>query len=288
MANGQWHLKHGYYGGYRGPSPKDPLHRPGAVFSFEDALKIGVIKTTPGVALATAVDFRKQGWVTTAMENDDQGQLGACVSFSAKHMREFLSIQIGHGLQEHAPIWLYTKMQEKFEPTELGMDTGAYISWAASVMSDAGFALETDWPYDPTELGVAPSAMSNFRATWYKNIVSVTVPSDVNAMKQVLSANHAFMLGFNVYNSFWGAQGSGVIPMPPDGDTLAGGHAVFCFGYQDDKSFAGGGYLWLLNQWADFSPENALQMPYAYVTGQDPVNGPWVSDCWSLALAKIS
>ncbi len=62
------------------------------------------------------------------------------------------------------------------------------------------------------------------------------------------------------------------------------GHGLYCFGYQDDAAY-GGGYLLLLNQWANFSPRNFLRVPYAMVPLVDPANGPVLSEGWALTLA---
>ena len=274
------------YGGLLGPSPAARIQRPAAEFSLEAALTVGLVPFPATLPLPPSVDFRTrqangQPWVLPVMGDDDQGQMGACASFAAKHMDEFVSLKVGHTLQEFAPLWIYREMQLRYEPDQLGQDTGAFLSWAAAVMCDAGFARESDYPYsdNPAALLQQPSWTANFRATWYKNRVAVTVPSDPQSMKATLAAGHAFMLGFQVCQSFYNAQGTGRIPIPPAGDTLLGGHAVLCIGFADDSGFEGGGYLLLLNQWSGFSPGNVLMMPYAYVGGDR------VSDCWAIALA---
>src|SRR5436853_3841081 len=143
-----------FHGGLLGPSPEDPAQRPLTMVDLDTAVLRGHL-TLPE-AVPSGVNFIDKGWVTQAMLNDDQGSLGSCVSFATKHMREFLSIQAGHQLQEHSPLWIYYQMRERFEPDKKDQDTGAYASWAGAILEGRGFALEADWPYDLARFTIAP------------------------------------------------------------------------------------------------------------------------------------
>ncbi|HEX2712190.1 MAG TPA: hypothetical protein VHM88_08210, partial [Candidatus Acidoferrales bacterium] len=251
-------------------------------------------------------------WDAT-MYTDDQQTLGACVSFAGDHMRCFLSLQDGHPRQPHSQLWIYWQMRERFEgrPEERFYDanwrtddTGAFGSWAEAIMEGRGFARKDDWPYDVTKLSVPPPAASYGPALWYKNVVPVTVPIDVAAWKNLLAAGHAFMTGYAVCQSFYQAQGSGNVPIPPAGDTIQGGHENFVMGYQDGRTYpdgtplpaGAGGYFIFLNQWGSgptswFSPQNRLYVPYSFLAApapNPPPNSGWttcVSDATCVALA---
>jgi len=51
-----------------------------------------------------AVDFSTAPWWNSALEQDDQQTLGACVSFSGDHFRRVLSLQVGHADQKHSQL----------------------------------------------------------------------------------------------------------------------------------------------------------------------------------------
>ena len=101
---------------------------------------------------------------------------------------------------------------------------------------------------------------------------SSQAPIDVATLKGLLAAGHGWMCGLEIHQSFYQAQANGNVAVPGGaGDPVLGGHELYCFGYQDDPKYAGGGYFRILNQWGSgpgtwFSPNNFLQIPYDYWT----------------------
>jgi len=140
-------------------------------------------------------------------------------------------------------------------------------------------------------LATAPPSASYGPALSYRNVPLIDLPMDIPSMKQVLANGHAFMLGISVYQSFYNAQSSptGDVPVPPAGDPALGGHELHCFGYADDLTYAGGGYIRRLNQWANFTPRNFLRLPYAYIGGTGPDGSPLALDnlCGTLAPTTV-
>ena len=56
-------------------------------------------------------------------------------------------------------------------------------------------------------------------------------------LKTCLSSGETFVFGISVYSSFMDAT-NGIIPMPGAHETLEGGHALLCVGYDDaDQTF---------------------------------------------------
>ncbi len=276
------------HGGWIGkPTPEDQL--PPTMLPLDEAVKLGALKP---VALPASIDFSTEspGW-DAKMETDDQAKEGSCVSFGWKHYVQRQSLKAGHALQEHAPRWLYRMMQLKYEPGELGNDTGAYVGWGAGVLVESGFALEEDYPYndDPATLKEVPSWLATFRATYYRNRVPVSVPSDVTAWKTVLASDQGIVFGALLYQSFYDAAGLGNWPIPKIGtERMLGGHSMYIFGYADDNAYQGGGYFRVLNSWAGFTARNMLKMPYAMLALADSANGAVVSDNWAGALAPAA
>src|SRR5205807_8693015 len=138
-------------------SPLDAFQRPLTEVSVQAASELRLVRTPPPT-LPNGVDFRDHGWLPRPR---DQKDLGSCVSFAASHLREFLSLQAGHGAQEHSPLWLYWNMRHRFlPPDQWDQDTGAYLSWAAAIIEGRGYALEPDWPYDTARFAEPPPPRS--------------------------------------------------------------------------------------------------------------------------------
>merc|ERR1712203_453013 len=71
------------------------------------------------------------------------------------------------------------------------------------------------------------------------------------------------MGGFLVLSSFMTQEvaETGVMPMPKDGDSILGGHAVQCCGYDDDR-----GAFIVRNSWGEgWGASGYFFMPYAYM-----------------------
>lgn len=301
--------KHGpLHGGLLGRNPKDPLQNAVSKTDLQTARLMGIIRPLQ-VALPASVDFGNEKWWDETMYADDQGQLGSCVSFAADHMRCFLSLQDGHPRQPHSQLWIYWLMRQRFvaptDPNWQTDDTGAYGSWAETIIEGRGFAREQDWQYDVAKFSNPPPAASYGPALWYKNVVPVTVPVDVATWKNLLAAGHGFMIGYAVCQSLYQAQGNGNVPIPPAGDKFLGGHENFVMGYQDGTTYPGGtplpagagGYFIFLNQWGSgsadwFSPQNRLYVPYTFLAAPVPPtqnwSGPCVADATCLALAPTA
>jgi len=298
------------HGGLLGKNPTDPLQNAMSKTDLATARLMGLIKVPPP-KLPASVDFGKESWWDASMYADDQGQLGACVSFAADHMRGFLSLQAGHGRQPHSQLWIYWQMRQRFEGIQgqpnydanwQADDTGAYGSWAQAIIEGRGFALGSDWPYVVGNLAVAPPAKSYGPALAYRNTVPVTVTVDVNTWKTLLAAGHAFMTGYTVCQSFYNGQNTGDVPIPPAGDKVLGGHENFVMGYADGTTYpdgtalpaGAGGYFIFLNQWGSgpgswFSPQNRLYVPYSFLAAPAPDgSGPMVMDATCLVLAPTA
>lgn len=248
-------------------------------FAHADAVAIGLVHAellAPGAAFD--IDLSLEKWWTPALERDDQATLGYCVYFAGDHACRIDSLQAGHADQTHSQLWMGWNVREKFFPSQMNVDTGAYDTQLATIVEGRGYALESDWPYDVSKFADPPPAASYSKALWYRNRVSVDVPVNLASMKASLAAKQGFMLAVGVYSSFYNAQGSptGDVPMPAAGDSFLGGHEMYGFGGADDLAYAGGGYIRVLNQWRGFTPRNFLRIPYAYIGATGPDGQP----CW--------
>ena len=71
-------------------------------------------------------------------------------------------------------------------------------------------------------------------------------------------------MGIAVYGSFESKEvaKTGEVPMPVPDESLLGGHAVLCCGYDDDTQ-----RVLCLNSWGSgFGDKGYFTLPYAYIT----------------------
>lgn len=97
------------------------------------------------------------------------------------------------------------------------------------------------------------------------------------------------MLGFTVYTSMYQAANTGKMPLPVAGDTVIGGHAVCCVGYDDSIKIQNAksgspvttGALLIRNSWGTWGGMGGyLWMPYDYVLNN------LTADWWTLYNAE--
>ena len=94
-------------------------------------------------------------------------------------------------------------------------------------------------------------------------------------MKQALINGFPFVVSILVYSSFETTQVAinGYVPMPQPNETLLGGNAILCVGYNEIKK------VWIMrnswgNQWGD---KGYFYLPYQYL-----INPNLASDLWVL------
>jgi C1A family cysteine protease len=102
---------------------------------------------------------------------------------------------------------------------------------------------------------------------------------DLNSMKKCLLSGFPFVIGICVYDSFESHEvaNTGMVPLPKPSETLLGGHAVLCCGYDDVKQ------CWIMrNSWGvNWGNKGYFYLPYAYLT-----NPSLASDAWTITLMQ--
>ena len=188
---------------------------------------------------------------------------------------------------------------------DLGTDAGSSLHQTAMTISKNGACTSAAMPYSDTQFSTPPDAAQYANGLLYKMDPYHFLP-DLQSMKACLAPSaagpgHSFIFGINVYDSFenpWPTPG--FMPMPNlNTEQLQGGHAQHPIGYDDTIEFPAAysnsglvGGLFVQNSWGDKSvwadgidaPGHAdggcYWMPYAFITGSDPSNGPFASDAW--------
>jgi C1A family cysteine protease len=157
-------------------------------------------------------------------------------------------------------------------------------------------------PYSDDQYSTPPTDKQYADGLVYKPGAYHSLP-DLQTMKSCIASGYSFGFGINVYSSFEGAWAEpGFMPMPdPTTEQLLGGHAQHGMDYDDIIKFPDGskGGILVQNSWgeSDIWPMGisapgrtdggCYWMPYAFFTGSDPANGPFVSDAWMVHLGKV-
>lgn len=178
---------------------------------------------------------------------------------------------------------------------DLGTDAGSSIHISFVTLNSQGICLNSQMPYSDTQYSTAPTAQQYADALVYKPGAYHFLP-DLLAMKSCISSGYSFGFGINVYSSFEGNWPTpGFMPMPNlETEQLLGGHAQHGMDYDDTMKFPDGniGGILVQNSWGSSdvwpmgisvpgrSDGGCYWMPYAFFSGSDPANGPFVSDAW--------
>jgi C1A family cysteine protease len=206
----------------------------------------------------------------------DQGQLGSCTGFAiAVGFREFLLNKLGVPFVPLSPLFLY--YEERSREHTIPQDAGAMPRDGFKVLQKLGCATEKDDPYDITKFTQAPSKTALTNAAQFK-IAAYHRLAHLADIQACLAAGNGVVLGFTVYDSFESdaVAKTGIMPMPAAGESILGGHAVFCVGYKTDSTAAGGGYLIVKNSWGvGWGDQGYFYMPFAYIQPK------LVSDVWT-------
>ena len=196
----------------------------------------------------------------------DQGDEGTCVGFATVDgLKEY---------QEHVEWNKNIQLSVRYVYSNAkkidGMpdQEGTTIRCALKTIQKKGVAPDDCWPYKPHQTDV-PCDKADELAKPYRIERYVRLNS-LQEMKESLVVNGPFVAGVYVFDSWSQASENGKIPMPKEGDQLAGGHAICIVGYDDDKKEFKFKNSWTAS-WGDYGYGH---MPYDYVNA-------YLVDAWS-------
>lgn len=204
----------------------------------------------------------------------DQDGIGCCTGASFKSMRESMMNTDGEGFTALSMLFPY--YWGRTDDTK-NQDSGANIRDVFKGAAKYGICSDKLWPFDPATFKNVPTETMMKDAQQYK-IATYRRLTGLQSLKECLFTNHAAVIGMAVYDSFEDANTAkdGVMVMPGIQEKLLGYHAVLAVGYEDDKSFNGGGCMIVKNSWGNrWGARGYFFMPYAFV------NPDYVFDMWT-------
>jgi C1A family cysteine protease len=204
----------------------------------------------------------------------NQGDLGSCTANAiASGLREYLELRAGK-LTPLSRLWLYWE-ERRLEGT-INKDSGASIRDGMKVLQKLGCAPETDWPYDISKFAETPPAICNRDAVLFK-ISEYHRVSNLIYLKTALAGGYPIVIGIQIYESFESAEvaQTGIVPLPKQGESYLGGHAVLAVGYKDDEPNGTTGVVMCRNSWGEnWGDYGYFYLPYSYFNG-------YVLDMWT-------
>ena len=204
----------------------------------------------------------------------DQGDLGSCTANAISACIDY-DRYLDTGVKRTPSRLMIYYGERMLEGSLNEGDTGAYGRDGFKFAAQFGWVREARWPYDISQYRVRPpdelweAALKNRLTKPY-----VSVPQNVQAIKQVLSNKQTVAFGFTVYDSFeyTTTLDVGVVPMPGIREQQLGGHEILAIGYL--KSMPN--HVLCRNSWgrdlyqgvpgADVHGGGYLLFPWAYLT----------------------
>jgi C1A family cysteine protease len=201
----------------------------------------------------------------------DQGQLGTCTANAIGAAFEFQ--QRKEQLADFMPSRLFIYYNERTIEGTVDQDSGAMIRDGIKSVHKLGVCDEKIWDYDITRFTEQPPADAyaqamDHQATVYRRVLPV-----LHQMQGCLASGTPFVFGFSVYESFESREvaRTGVVPLPPRGERLLGGHAVLAVGYDDALQ-----RFIVRNSWGtDWGMDGHCTMPYGYLTDPSLARDFW-------------
>jgi C1A family cysteine protease len=202
----------------------------------------------------------------------DQGQLGSCTANALAGALAFLEIK--DNLFDNAFSRLFIYYNERVLENTVNSDAGAEIRDGIKTLAAQGACYETTWPYIIAEFTVDPPTVAYTEGSTHL-ILEYSRILTLADMQACLDAGFPFVFGFTVYESFESdvVTQTGVVPMPGPMESVLGGHAVVCVGYDDTQQ-----RFICRNSWGiDWGQAGYFTIPYAYLT-----NDNLASDFWTI------
>lgn len=205
----------------------------------------------------------------------DQGQIGSCTANAIAAAIQF--DQKKQNLPEFTPSRLFIYYNERVIENTVASDAGARIRDGIKSVAKIGVAPETDWPYvsPETNFAVKPPDQAYTDAKTHLVTLYQRLIQELSTLKGCLASGYPFVFGFTCYESFESDEvaKSGILPMPKSKETVVGGHAVLCVGYDDNAQ-----QFIVRNSWGNgWGQGGYFMMPYAYLT-----NHRLASDLWTI------
>jgi C1A family cysteine protease len=206
----------------------------------------------------------------------DQGQIGSCTGNATSAAIDYNESREGRPFITPSRLFIYYNARAIEGST--ASDAGASVRDVIKGVATLGTCTEVEWPYNPVDVVVTPSAKSYADAlphvvTNYASVGGQAGPS-VDDLCEQLAGGEPIVFGISVYDSFESdaVAATGLVPMPGINDKLEGGHCVLIVGYDDSRKL-----FEIRNSWGCSWGDNGyFWLPYEYVVNPNLASDFWV------------
>jgi hypothetical protein len=179
-----------------------------------------------------------------------------------------------------APSRLFIYYNERSSERDPRCNVPVSLRDGFKTLSTHGVCRERHWRYVIGRFSQRPPTRCFMEASLMRVARFARVQRNLKHLKACLANGSPFVMGMSVYESFESprVRRTGIVPMPENGETLLGGHAVLVVGYRDaSQSFI------VRNSWgAKWGRGGYCFMPYEYLMSRKR----YAWDFWTiLALA---
>jgi C1A family cysteine protease len=202
----------------------------------------------------------------------DQGELGSCTGCSISAVLMFNRMKTKEK-PHFRPSRLFIYYNERAIEKTINTDAGAEIRTGIKTVNKQGFCDEKLWPYDIARFKKKPALSAYKNAQMYKSLEYYRLDNkNITELKTCLVSGFPFVFGFTTYSSLEQAENNkGIIPFPSQSDSVDGGHAVVCCGYDDNSKL-----FQIHNSWGtSYGDKGYYYLPYDYMTNTDLSDDFW-------------
>jgi C1A family cysteine protease len=204
----------------------------------------------------------------------DQGNLGSCTANAIASAYEFEHLK--QNLGDFVPSRLFIYYNERVIEHTVKSDSGAMLRDGIKSIGKGdkgkGVCSESLWPYNINRFASKPCNKCFTEALKDQAIEYMAVQQTPAQLKGCLADGYPIVFGFTVYSSFMNIGYDGIMPMPKPDESIEGGHAVMCVGYDDSKQV----YI-IRNSWGTgFGDKGYFYMPENYMHDPDLCDDFWV------------
>ena len=238
-------------------------------------------------------DFRDRKFNLTISPNDlpdivdlrsgmpsvyNQGSLGSCTANAIGAAYDYDHNKQGSGFLTPSRLFIY--FNERDMEGTIDSDAGACIRDGIKSINTLGVCPESIWPYDIDKFTHKPSRAAYESALQDVSIEYSTVDNtSLNQVRTALASGFPIIFGMSVYDSFESqhvAQ-TGNVDLPGANESLVGGHAVLCVGFDMNTR-----RVLVRNSWGDsWGQAGYFTLPFTFFTSDR-----LISDCWVIKQVK--
>jgi C1A family cysteine protease len=232
------------------------------ICDFRDKFYKLEAEVIPEASLPSSVDLRPK-----ISKIYNQGSLGSCTANATSEAIKYIQ-------KDFLPSRLFIYYNVRKREGTIKEDSGGQIRDCIKSISSDGVCPETDCPYIISKFTQNPSKKA-YRDAKNDVITKYLRVTNSQEIKSCLAQGFPVIFGFSVYESFESPEvaKTGIVEMPKPNESLVGGHAVLCVGYDDETQ-----RVIVQNSWGKSWGQNGFfTMPYSYI-----FNSNLSSDMWTL------